>query len=109
MPPQLSITEGLGSAISTNILLGIAIAAVASLLISLVPLLQKTQGLCALCIIAAAAFYRQAFTGFGMVILAAYLVMRWLNHGTPGSRRWHWACISLLFLVGIFTLGRVLH
>ena len=99
----------LTSSIDPHLFAGFIIAFVLSLSISFIPLLQRGFGLGFVSVLGAVVFYRQEFTGFVVVAGLAYLVVRWLNDQANPAARWKWACLTILLLVILFTLGRVLH
>jgi D-alanyl-lipoteichoic acid acyltransferase DltB (MBOAT superfamily) len=98
----------LNALIGPNILVGLAVALGFSLALVAVPRLKRAPSLCAMSLIGAGCYYWREFAGFLLVILVAYAVTRWLRQ-VQVSRRWRRACIALLSLVVIFTLGRLRH
>jgi len=89
-------------------LMGLAVALAFSLALVALPRLQRAPSLCVMSLIGAGCYYWREFAGFLLVILAAYATTRWLRQ-VQISRRWNRACIVLLSLVVLFTLGRLRH
>jgi D-alanyl-lipoteichoic acid acyltransferase DltB (MBOAT superfamily) len=104
-------TIGSGALISTidpHVLLGLSIAVVVTLLVTLLPVSQGRFWLSLLSLIGAVVYHGRAFPGFAIVAGIAYLTVLWLNTRTNRSQRWNWACAILLLLLIVFTSGRVL-
>lgn len=99
----------LSSVVDPQLLIGIAIAAMFSIVVSMFSLFQRPVFLGAICVMGSAAFYRWAFAGFLVVIVVAYGTLCLLNRQAPGEKRWRWACMAMLVLLTVFTLGRALH
>ena len=108
MGPEFDAAK-LISSIDPHLLIGIAIAGVFSLTISLFPLLCANRYISLLSIAAAVGYHWRAFTGFLVVIGIVYGVVRWLNRENVPSRRWNRACLTLFLLVVVFALGRLQH
>lgn len=94
---------------NAHLLMWIAVVAVFSIVIPLVPALQRSRNLWPFCLLAAAFYDWPHFTGFLIVLGIGYATVRSLNRLTSRSMRWRWACIAMISLVVVFTLGRVLH
>jgi D-alanyl-lipoteichoic acid acyltransferase DltB (MBOAT superfamily) len=99
----------LTTSVDPHLLVGFTIAFVLSLAISFVPLLQRGFGLGFVSVAGAVLFYQQEFTGFVVVAGLAYLVVSSLNAQTDPAARWQLACLAMLALIILFTIGRVFH
>jgi D-alanyl-lipoteichoic acid acyltransferase DltB (MBOAT superfamily) len=92
-----------------HLLIGIAIAAIFAVVLSVFSALQQARYLCIVCVVGAAAFYWDEFAGFAVVNGLAYAALRWLDRQNDRAVRWRWACLMLVLLIIIFTLGRALQ
>jgi hypothetical protein len=92
-----------------HLLIGLAVAIVFSIGVSLFAPLQRGIGLCLISLVGAAAFHWQGFVGFVIVNGIAYALACRLGVISSPSRRWGWACVALVALVAVFTLGRVFN
>jgi D-alanyl-lipoteichoic acid acyltransferase DltB (MBOAT superfamily) len=101
--------SALTSTIDPNVLLGLAIALVVTLLASLVPPSQGNFVLTLLSLVSAVVYHWRSFPGFVAVTGIAYLAVLCLNTRTNRSRRWHWACALLFLLLAVFAAGRLRH
>ena len=81
-------------------------AALFSFLVLLFPALQRQSYLCVASVLCAAAYYGRQFLGFAIVSGIAYLIVRTLGRQKLPARRWRWACIAIVVLAIVFTLGR---
>jgi D-alanyl-lipoteichoic acid acyltransferase DltB (MBOAT superfamily) len=97
------------SSVDPHLLAGLIIALVLSFSISFIPLIQRDPGLGLISIAGAVLFYRKEFTGFIVVAGLAYLAVRSLNAQTNPAARWRRACLAIILLVILFTIGRVFH
>ncbi len=109
MVPDTTGVSALTSTIDPHVLVGLSIALVVTLLVSLFPQSQGNFWLSLLSVAGAVVYHWRAFPGFLIVTGIAYLAVRWLNTRTDRSRRWSWACALLVLLPVAFTAGRVLH
>ena len=98
----------LASSIGSHLWIGLAVAAVFSVAIAVFSI-QRMRYLCVLSFIGCAAYYWQAFVGFLVVGSIAYLTLGWLARRAVPSSRWRYACIALVLLIAVFTLGRLLE
>jgi D-alanyl-lipoteichoic acid acyltransferase DltB (MBOAT superfamily) len=89
------------------LLIWIPFVVVFSVAIPLFPGLQKSSNLWLFCLVGAAAYHLQRFTGFVAVLGIAYAFVRSLSALRLRPIRWRWTCIALVSLVLVFTLGRV--
>ncbi len=97
----------LATNVDLNLLVGLAVAIVFSIAVSLFSSLQRGWRLCLVSLLGAAAFHLQGFTGFVIVNGVAYILVCGLSSLSSPARRWGWACIALVSLIAVFTLGRI--
>lgn len=98
----------LSGAIDYHQVVGLAVAVAFSLAIVVVPWIARTRCLLLASLLAAFIYYWREFIGFVLVSTVAYLVVHWLSRQNA-SRRWPWACLSILALAVIFVCGRIGH
>jgi len=108
MNSRSAIESILASAAGNHLLIGLAIAAVFSIVLAVFSI-QRTRYLCLLSLIGCAVYHWEAFAGFLVVSGISYGAVRWLGSVAIPSRRWRFACLGLLLLIVVFTLGRILH
>ena len=96
-------------AMDTHLAAGLAIAMACMLAIVAIPRIAQTKFLWLLSLVAAGVYYWREFVGFVLVSTVAYLVVCWIARHESPARRWRWACLAILALVAIFTVGRLEH
>lgn len=97
----------LAAAADVQLLIGLAVAVVFSIAITVFSPLRRSRYLCLLSLIGAAAYHRQVYAGFLIVNGIAYAAVCALNRQGSQARRWSWACAGVISLIVLFTLGRV--
>ena len=99
----------LATVVDQHLLIGLVVAAVFSIVLTLCPVLQRTRYLWLISLMGPAAYYGHSFPGFVVAITIAYAALRALSRQAIPSHRWRWACLALFSLITVFTLGRVLN
>ncbi len=92
-----------------HLVVGVAVAAAFSIAVSVSPAFQKSRYLCALCLLGALAYHWQEFPGFLAVNGISYAALLRLSRQGKGAGRWRWACLTMVLLIVVFTVGRIWH
>ena len=96
-------------AADTSQFVGLAVAVAFALAVAFVPGIARARSLLFATLLAALCYYQREFAGFLLVSGVAYLVLGRLSREVDHARRWRLACLAIIVLAVVFTLGRVEH
>jgi len=95
--------------VQVQLVVGVAIAFGFAALVSFIPLFRNSKALCGLSIAAAVVCHQAAFVGFALINAASYGALFWLQERPDKKRRWHYACLAIVCLALVLSLGRIDH